>query len=69
MLVLSRKKRERIWIGESVVMTVVEVRNGQVRLSFEAPEGVSIDREEVRDRRRQFAPRRRALAVTSAESG
>jgi carbon storage regulator len=56
MLVLSRRERERIWIGESVLLTVVEVRGGQVRLAFEAPEGVCIDREEVRGRRREFLP-------------
>jgi carbon storage regulator len=58
MLVLVRREHERIWIGESVVLTVVAVRNGQVRLAFEAPEGVTIDREEVRKRRREILPAR-----------
>ncbi|MFN4261641.1 MAG: carbon storage regulator [Gemmataceae bacterium] len=56
MLVLSRRERERIWIGESILLTVVAVKNGQVRLAFEAPEGVAIDREEVRKRRQEFLP-------------
>jgi carbon storage regulator len=56
MLVLTRKEHERIWIGESILLTVVAVRNGRVRLAFEAPEGVTIDREEVRNRRREFLP-------------
>jgi carbon storage regulator len=56
MLVLVRREHERIWIGESIVLTVVAVRNGQVRLAFEAPEGVTIDREEVRKRRREILP-------------
>lgn len=54
MLVLNRKKREQIWIGESILLTVVAVGNGKVRLGFEAPEGVVIDREEVRARRQEF---------------
>lgn len=54
MLVLSRKKSERIWIGEAVLLTVVELSKGEVRLAFEAPAGVRIDREEVRTRHRQF---------------
>jgi len=52
MLVLSRDARQRVIIGEgpaAVVVTVVEVSpGGRVRLGFEAPGGVSIDREEVR---------------------
>jgi carbon storage regulator len=54
MLVLTRKDGQRIWIGEAVRLTVVAARNGQVRLAFEAPEGVTIDREEVRKRRQQL---------------
>jgi len=53
MLVLARREHERIWIGESVLLTGVAVRNGQVRMAFEAPEGVTIDREEVRKRRQE----------------
>ncbi len=48
MLVLSRKKGERIHIDERIVLTVLEARNGRVRLGFEAPEEVAIFREEVR---------------------
>ena len=56
MLVLNRKTGERICIGASVVVTVVAVRNGQVRLAFEASSGVAIDREEVRQRRNGSIP-------------
>jgi carbon storage regulator len=48
MLVLSRKTGERVCIGASVVVTVVDVHNGRVRLAFDAPADVVIDREEVR---------------------
>jgi carbon storage regulator len=49
MLVLSRKKGERIHIGECVVLTVLDLRNGRVRLGIEAPEDVVLLREEVRN--------------------
>jgi carbon storage regulator len=54
MLVLARRESERIWIGESILLTVVMVKNGQVRLAFEALVEVAIDREEVRTRRQEF---------------
>ena len=53
MLVLSRKKGERIHIGECVVLTVLGSRNGRVRLGFEAPEGVGIFREEIQSEFRE----------------
>jgi carbon storage regulator len=56
MLVLSRKTGQRVHIGASVVVTVVQVRNGQVRLAIEAPPVVTIDRDEVR--RRKQRPKR-----------
>jgi carbon storage regulator len=53
MLVLSRKKGERIHIGECVVLTVLESRHGQVRLGFEAPKDVVILREEIQSEFRE----------------
>ena len=47
MLVLSRKLGEAIVIGPNVVLRVVEVRGDRVKLAFNAPESVSIHREEV----------------------
>ncbi len=49
MLVLSRKKNERIVIGENIVITVVEIRGDRVRLGIEAPQEVPIHRSEVHD--------------------
>ena len=50
MLVLSRKPGERVCIGASVVVRVVDVHNGKVRLAFDAPTQVAIHPEEVRQR-------------------
>lgn len=47
MLVLSRKKSERILIGNDVTITVVEIRGDKVRLGIEAPRSLSVHREEV----------------------
>jgi carbon storage regulator len=47
MLVLSRKHGERVVIGRDIVVTVIEARDGRVRLGFEAPQGMPIHREEV----------------------
>jgi carbon storage regulator len=51
MLVLSRKEGEKVCVGNSVTVTVVSVRNGRVRLGFDAPASVEVDRKEVRQRR------------------
>lgn len=50
MLVLTRKKGQRIRIGSSVELTVLEIRGGNVKLGFEAPANVSIHRDEIRSR-------------------
>lgn len=48
MLVLSRKRNERIQIGKDVQITVVEVRGNRVRLGIEAPEEQKIVRMDPR---------------------
>ncbi len=47
MLVLSRKKGERIRVGENVFITVIETRGDRVRLGFDAPLEVKIIRCEI----------------------
>lgn len=51
MLVLSRKKRQRIMIGDDIVIEVIEVRNGIVRIGIQAPKEVPISREEIHNQR------------------
>jgi len=55
MLVLSRKRDERIVIGDNIVITVVEVRGDKVRLGIEAPSEVPVHRQEVLDAMRRHA--------------
>lgn len=49
MLVLSRKKNERIVISDDIELTVVEIRGDKVRLGINAPPSISIHRREVYD--------------------
>ncbi|WP_456383028.1 carbon storage regulator CsrA [Hydrogenimonas sp.] len=47
MLVLTRKKDEAIRIGDDIVVKVVSVDRQSVRIGIEAPENVTILREEL----------------------
>lgn len=47
MLCLSRKKDERIMIGDTITILVVEIRGDKVRLAIDAPKDITIHREEV----------------------
>jgi carbon storage regulator len=47
MLVLSRKLGEKIYIGDNVCITVVDIDRGKIRLGIEAPRDVKIFREEL----------------------
>lgn len=47
MLVLSRRRDEKIVINHNIVITVVEIRGDKVRLGIEAPSDVAVHRQEV----------------------
>jgi carbon storage regulator len=47
MLVLSRQKSESIMIGDLIRITVVEIRGDKVRLGFDGPKDIPINRMEV----------------------
>lgn len=47
MLVLSRKKDEKIIIGDNITVMVIEIRGDKVRLGIDAPKEVSVHRQEV----------------------
>jgi carbon storage regulator len=49
MLVLSRKKDEKIVIGDNITLMVIEIRGDKVRLGIDAPRDVSVHREEIYD--------------------
>ena len=47
MLVLSRKRTEKIMIGDGIEVTVLEVRGDRVTLGIEAPPGLRVMRGEL----------------------
>lgn len=50
MLVLSRRDGERIIIGDSITVTVLESREGQIRLGVDCPREIPVHRFEVYER-------------------
>jgi carbon storage regulator len=49
MLVLSRRSKESIVVGDRITVTVVEIRGNQVRLAIEAPKEIRVLRTELID--------------------
>ena len=47
MLVLTRKREQKIRIGKDVVITVLKVQGDQVSIGIEAPKSLPIVREEL----------------------
>lgn len=47
-LVLSRKKGEKILIGDDIEIMVQKVVNGRAYISIIAPKHIAVDREEIR---------------------
>lgn len=47
MLVLTRKPRQQIMIGDKIVVNVVEVQGENVRIAIDAPKDVKIYRGEI----------------------
>jgi carbon storage regulator len=53
MLVLSQKIGQAIQISGGIRVTVLRIRNGQVRLGIEAPDSVEILRDDAKSRQPQ----------------
>ncbi|GHU06224.1 carbon storage regulator [Spirochaetia bacterium] len=49
MLILSRKVNEKIMIGDTISISIIEIRGDQVRLGVDAPKTVKVFRQEVFD--------------------
>ena len=47
MLVLSRKERESVLIGDSITLKIIEIRGSQVFIGIDAPRDVRIVRAEL----------------------
>ena len=53
MLVLTRRPGESIVVGQNIIITVIEIKGGQVRIGIDAPREVQVHREEVYEQVRQ----------------
>ncbi|MDA7662657.1 carbon storage regulator [Pirellulaceae bacterium] len=60
MLVLSRKKTQRLKLGDDIVVTVIDVSGEKVRLGIDAPREVTILREELELRDEAKIPKKKA---------
>ena len=49
MLVLTRSIGENIIIGDDIIIRVLDI-NGQVKLGIEAPQDISVHRDEIYDK-------------------
>lgn len=67
MLVLSRRRDEKIVIGGGIVITIVEVRGDKVRLGIEAPADVPVHRSEVYEAIQR--ENRRAATIDGSSQG
>ena len=47
MLLLSRKVGEKIIIGNNIELTIIDIKDGQVRLGIQAPRNISVFRKEL----------------------
>lgn len=54
MLVLSRKVGEVIVVGSNIRITVVAVKGEKVRIGISAPKDVTVDRQEIHDKRQEW---------------
>ena len=53
MLVLTRKLGEQILIGDDIIVEVMGVKNNQVKIGVHAPQGIEVDRPEIREKKLQ----------------
>ena len=51
MRVLTRRKGEAICIGDNIVLKVNDIRGGRVQLGIQDPDHVTVDREEIWQRK------------------
>jgi carbon storage regulator len=45
MLILTRRLGESVLIGDNIIVTVSNIKNGQIKLEIMAPKDVTVNRE------------------------
>ena len=66
MLVLTRRLGEEIVIAGNIRINVVAVHGDRVRLGISAPDSVTVDRQEIHERRMSFAGEQRCLTEAAS---
>lgn len=51
MLILTRRIGEKLIINEEISVVVIEIKGNQVRFGIDAPKYITVDREEVHQKR------------------
>ncbi len=69
MLVLSRKQKQQIHIGDEIVLTVLAIKGGSVRLGIEAPREIHVMRAELNEfREPRLIQKSEAAPVTESQT-
>ena len=83
MLILSRRIDESIQIGDEITVTILDIKGKQVRVGINAPDDVTVHREEIyervqadmdtvvqlkSDRKHPALDRRKILGLSNAEN-
>ena len=66
MLVLTRKVGESIMIGDNIRVTIAEIVGNKARIGVQAPRDVTVDRQEIHERRKEAAAPAVLVAATGA---
>ncbi len=66
MLVIIRKTDESVMIGDNIEVTIVDVRDGRVRLGIKTPKNIPVHRRETYD---AIKKEKALLAAYNAEKG
>ena len=69
MLVLSRRPLEGVRVAGIVLVTVLEIKQGKVRLGFQAPDDVEVLRKELWDKQQAELTIAEATAVGHCFAG